>query len=288
MPGEFVIINKDLVPAAEARVSVFDIGFLRGVGAFETLRTLGGGLPHALGAHCDRLWRTTKELSIPPFKSEAEVRADIQRLYNACGYDELRLNLMVTPGINTSDVFGSAEPTWVLIAKELKAPDESYYRDGIAVVTFEGSRYLPHLKTTNYLSGRKGWFQAKEAGAQEAIYINEQGLVTEGVTSNILICKNNCVYEVAADRLPGITMAGVEKVAKSIGLDWQRCELSLDALLDADECWITSSVRTIMPVVSVDGKLIADGQVGAWAPRLRQEYERRCLEEARADATAAR
>ena len=284
---DHVIINGELFPADDAKVSVFDIGFMRGVGAFETVRTLCGGLPHALHDHCERLWRTTKELSIPPFKPEITVRADIQRLYDACAYDELRLNLMVTPGINTHDVFESGDPTWVVIAKELKLPPESYYNDGIKVVTFEGSRYLPHLKTTNYLSGRKGWFKAKAAGAQEAIYVNDQGFITEGVTSNILICKDGVVHEVADDRLPGITMAGVEQVAKNMGLDWQRSNITRELLNAADECWITSSVRTVMPVVKVDDQIIGNGKVGPLAKSIRQAYEALCIQEAQADAAAA-
>ena len=287
MAAEHVIINDELFAADQAKVSVFDIGFVRGVGAFETIRTLGGGLPHALKQHCDRLWRTTQELNIPPFKTEADVRSDIQRLYEACGYDELRINIVVTPGINTVDVFGSADPTWVIIAKELVAPPERYYEQGIRVVSFQGSRFLPHLKTTNYLSGRKGWFKAQEAGAQEAIYINDHGEVSEGVTSNVLIAKDNCIYEVASERLSGVTMTGLATVAQQAGIPWKKAALTIDDLCNADECWITSSVRTVMPVVEIDGRPIANGTVGPLAKLLRQQYEESCLAEAQADAAAA-
>ncbi len=286
MGQDFVLINDDLFPAAEATISVFDLGFMRGVGAFETLRTYAGGLPHALTAHCDRIWKAAHEFGLEPLKTEAEVRADLAKLYAHCGYDEIRVNLMVTPGQNTDGLFNAAHPTWVMIAKELKRFPAHYYSEGVKAICFDGERPLPHLKTTSYLAGRRGYLQAQAAGAHEAFYVNPHGDVTEGVTSNILIVKDQCIFEVEDDCLAGITKAGMHVLADRLGIPWSKQRISKAMLYDADECWITSAVRELIPVVQVDDQKIGSGCVGPLAKQFMSLYGQYCIDEVRADAAA--
>ena len=286
MPTDHFALNGRVIPAAEANVSVLDLGFLRGVGAFETLRTYGGH-PHALGEHLARLWESAAAFGLSPCFDIAEARALIAEIRKRSGHDELRVNLVVTPGEHTSGVFGAGSPTWVMIARDVHAPPEESYRDGVAAVTFEATRHLPTLKTTNYLVGKTGLALAEKTGAHEAFYVNEQGYVTEGVTSNVLIVHGKRLMTPVADCLPGITKAGLRPLAVAAGLTWYECNLTRDDLYTADEVWITSAVREVMPVVRVDGRPIHDGRVGPWAIRMRTAYHQRCIDEARTDAQSA-
>jgi len=287
MATDLFAVNGRVVNAAEATVSVLDLGFLRGVGAFESLRTYGGGLPHALGEHLQRLWDSASSFGLSPCFTTAQARALITELYRRCGHDELRVNVVVTPGINTSGVFGASQPTWVLIAREVHRPEECCYSDGVAAVTFEASRILPALKTTNYLVGKTGLELAERSGAHEAFYVSTQGYVTEGVTSNVLVVKGRRVMTPVADCLPGITKAGIRPLAVAQGLEWYECNLTRDDLYTADEVWITSAVRELIPVVKVDGHAISAGTVGPVAKAIGALYHQSCISDCRRDAAAA-
>lgn len=286
MTTDHFAINGRIVPAAEATISVLDLGFLRGVGAFETLRTYGGH-PHALGDHLHRLWESAAAFGIQPFFSELEVRRLLAEIRQKSGHSELRANFVVSPGEHTSGVFGAGTPTWVIIAREVHAPPESTYEQGVTAVTFDATRHLPTLKTTNYLVGKTGMALADKAGAHEAFYVSPEGYVTEGVTSNVLIVQGKRLMTPVADCLPGITKSGIRPLAEAAGLTWYECNLTRDDLYTADEVWITSAVRELMPVVAVDGKRIHDGHVGPWAKRLRADYRAHCISAALQDAQRA-
>lgn len=286
MTTDYFAVNGRIVPAAEATVSVLDLGFLRGVGAFETLRTYGGH-PHGLHEHMRRLWESAASFGVAPFFSDDQVRRLLTELRSRSGHEELRANFVVSPGDHTTGVFGAAKPTWVIIARDVHAPPESAYTQGVTAVTFEAMRHLPTLKTTNYLTGKMGMALAEQAGAHEAFYVSPEGYVTEGVTSNVLIVQGRRVMTPVQDCLPGITKGGLRPLTEAAGLMWYECDLTRDDLYTADEIWITSAVREVMPIVAVDGKLIADGKVGTWARQLRIAYHQQCIAEARRDALAA-
>lgn len=284
MPSDIFAVNGRIVPAAEATVSILDLGFLRGVGAFETFRTYGGH-PHALAEHLRRIWESAAAFGQKPFFDEAAVRRMVREILVRSGHPELRVNMVVTPGSHGEGVFGTVgEPTWAVIARDVHAPPESSYDQGVSAVTFESSRHLPTLKTTSYLSGRKGLELAAKAGAHEAFYVDEAGYVTEGVTSNVLIRVGSRVMTPVADCLPGITKAGVRPIAEQIGLTWYECRITRDDVYNADEVWITSAVREVLPIVRVDDRRIADGRVGEWGRRLRNAYRDHCIASAKRDA----
>jgi branched-chain amino acid aminotransferase len=285
--SDFFAVNGRVMPAAAAAVSVLDLGFLRGIGAFETFRTYGGH-PHALAQHLARLWESAASFGVGPFFTEADVRRVVTEIRAKAGHDELRVNLVATPGEHTAGVFGHGQPTWVAIAREVHAPAESWYRDGVAAVTFAAERTLPTLKTTSYLSGKVGLELAERAGAHEAFYVSPDGYVSEGVTSNILIVQGRRVMTPGQDCLPGITKAGVRPIVEAQGLTWYECRLTRDDLYTADEVWISSAVREVLPIVRVDGRSIGPGTVGPWAVAVRAAYRAACIREAAADAQAVR
>jgi branched-chain amino acid aminotransferase len=277
-------VNGQVLPAADARISVLDLGFLRGIGAFETFRTYHGH-PHALGGHLRRLWESASSFDVAPCFTEADVRRCVAEILHRSGHADLRVNVVVSPGDHDEGVFGTTgRPTWVLICRDVHAPPETWYDQGVAAITFEASRHLPTLKTTSYLSGKKGLALAKAAGAHEALYVSPEGYVTEGVTSNVLVVQGRRLMTPVADCLPGITKAGVRPIAEAQGLAWYECRLTRDDLYTADEVWITSAVREVLPIVRVDDRMIGDGTVGRWARSVRQAYRQAAIAESAADA----
>ncbi len=282
--SDLFAVNGRILPDSEARISVLDLGFLRGVGAFETFRTYDGH-PHGLAEHLRRMWESAASFGQQAFFSESDCRRVVREIHQRSGHAELRVNMIVTPGCHGDGVFGTTgDPTWVVIARDVHAPPESAYEQGLTAVTFHAARHLPTLKTTSYLSGRKGLELAIAAGAHEAFYVDDKGYVTEGVTSNVLIRVGNRVMTPVADCLPGITKAGLRPVAESLGLTWYECRITRDDVYTADEVWITSAVREVLPIVRVDGTAIADGTVGSWGKKLRAAYRAHCLASACADA----
>ena len=272
---DIAIINGEQMPLEQATVSVLDLGFLRGVGAFETLRTYGGH-PHSLGEHLNRLTHAGESLGIPQVLMEASFRPKLAAAIKASGHPEVRINLIVTPGIHTSGVFGADKPTWVAIIRKLVEPPKEWYTRGVPCITFRGARVCPEFKTTTYITGREGLLAAEKRKAHEAIYVNEDEEVSEGVTSNVLVLKGGTVTSPAADNLPGITRAGIEPIARAAGLDWRVARVTIQDLYDADEIWLTSAVRELVPVVTVNGRPIGDGRPGPWSERIRERYRERC------------
>ncbi|MBT3218285.1 MAG: hypothetical protein HN348_04285 [Proteobacteria bacterium] len=265
-----------LVPLAKAMVSVMDLGLLRGMGVFETIRTYGGN-PYALTAHLERLWKGAKELGVSPVFTEKELRQVFASAYRHSGYDEVRLNIVITAGELMGDSIEAIAPTAIMTIRPLGSPPTSDYEEGIAVVTFPAQRMLPEHKTTNYLTGRTGLLLAKEKGAKEALYVDPEGCVTEGVTTNVLVVKDDVVFTPKTDCLPGITRDGIQRVAIEFGLGWQPRRLWPSDLESADEVWICSSVRELLSVVIIDDKVIGDGLPGSWGPQVRAAFHGNCM-----------
>ena len=283
MPDDFFAIDGRVIPAAQATISVLDLGFLRGVGAFDTLRTYAGH-PHQVADHLKRLWTAAAACGIAPCFHEADLRRVIAEILAKSRHADLRVNIVVSPGDHTVGVFGSAAPRWVVIARDVHAPAPEAYEFGVAVVTVPGVRPFHGIKTTSYLSGIAPMQAAGRANAHEALYIHPDGRITEGVTSNVLAVHGTTITTPVEDCLNGLTKAGIKPFALAAGLTWNEGPLTAQDLATADEVWITSSVRELLPVTRIDGRLVAKGLVGPWAKRLGAEYRAGCIADARKDS----
>ena len=142
---------------------------------------------------------------------------------------------------------------------------------------------LPGVKTTNYVMGRIGLQQAEKRGAHEAVYRDGNGFISEGVTSNIMLLEGECVRSPGVGCLEGITRATVRRVVERLGLRWEASPVHRDHLFAADEVWLSSSIRELLPVVQVDGLAVQNGRPGGWYPKvyaaLRAEIEAMALQD---------
>ncbi len=268
------------VDPPDARVSVFDRGFLYGDSIYETMRTAGGRTVE-LRRHLARLHTSADGIGLPLAWTDAELAEVIDTTHRASDNEESYVRLIVTRGEGPLllDPRHSERPTLVVIVQPLRLPPPEAYTQGIAAVVVDvqksgGGLVDPRIKTGNYLSNILALRQAIERAGDDAILCNAEGNVAEGATSNVFAVIDDRLVTppIRADLLPGITRMAVVELATELGLSPQEATITPDALGGAQEVFLTSSVRGIMPVTRVDGSTVGDGTAGPITRRLMSAY----------------
>jgi branched-chain amino acid aminotransferase len=281
-----VDIDGALQPASEAKVSVFDRGFLYGDSVFEVMRTYGGR-PFRQREHLERLARSCDRLHIELPASFDEIGRRTARAVSASGEPECWLRIVVTRGVGPIglDLAAGRAPSLLIYALPLATLPDSAYRDGIAVGLVHTLRALDGTKaagakTSNYLASMLALDEVKQRGCAEAIILGSRGEVVEGATSNVFAVHAGDLVTppVSAGILEGITRRTVMELARERGITCLEREMWPDDLLTAAEVFITSSIREVVPVVSVDGTKIGDGRPGAVSASLLAAYRERALD----------
>jgi branched-chain amino acid aminotransferase len=286
VPGK-VWIGGAVVDAAEARVPVFDRGFLYGDSVYEVTRTFGGR-PFALDEHLDRLARSGAGLgmALPP---RDEIARAVEEAVAQSGEAECYVRVVVTRGsgpIGLDPALADA-PRLVVLALPLSLPDAALYRDG-ATVAIVGARRSapgsvdPQVKSGNYLSSVMAVAEARRRGAYEALMCDSVGRLAEGASSNLFLVRPGAngarlaTPPLSVGLLEGITRRHVIDLARSAGLGVDELALWPADLQRAEEAFLTSSVRGVMPIVRVDGPdgsaLIGDGRPGPVTRRIAAAY----------------
>lgn len=280
------LVNLDgvLVSPEDARVSVFDRGFLYGDSVYEVIRTYGGR-PFELGRHLERLEGSAARIALPLPWSRERFAAELSRTLAADGNAESQVRLIVTRGAGELglDPALAARPLVLLISTPLHPPPPEAYRDGVKaqLVGVRRGEVDPRAKTGNYLANLLALKAAREHGAYEALMVDGRGHVTEGTQSNVFVVKDGVLRTppVEAGILEGVTRAMVLEVARAQGIPCEETPLLPDDLLAADEAMVTGSVRELVPVVrlGVDGdeRPVGDGRVGPVVKRLAAAFRDR-------------
>lgn len=285
-----VSIDGVVVTSADARVSVFDRGFLYGDSVFEVFRTYEG-VPFAEREHLERLARSAERLMIPmpvpPEVLSSEVRATLA----AAGAGPWYVRVIVTRGTGplTYDPSTATEPVRVIIVAPLIVPPPEFYERGVAVALMRASRPTDDpraagAKASNYLANLLAVHEAKQKGAQEALVLGKGGQILEGASSNVFIVRQGKVStpEPQPGILVGITRAAVLRAAAEEGIRVEEAEIRPEDLFEADEAFITSSIREVMPVTAAEGRTIGQGVPGPVTKRLHRGYLRLVAENTRA------
>lgn len=254
-------------PEEQAKISVFDVGFQRGVGVFETLRTYDGKL-FKLEQHLNRLLESAQALGLDHPWSESELEERIITTLNKTDLEEVTARIILTGG-EDQGLMKPEDPRLIITVKELHQYPESLYREGVKVVTVEGKRPFPDAKTLNYLLAFQSLRKARAQDAHEVVYCH-RGKVLEGTTSNIFAVKDRIIVTPDQEMLPGITRSVVVELAKQDYRVGQR-ELPLSALYSSDEVFLTSTHREILPVVEVNEHNIGE-QPGAVTQELMKSF----------------
>jgi len=285
MPA-LVHIDGRVVPAEQARVPVFDRGFLYGDGVYEVFRTYNG-VPFGMAAHLDRMCRSGELLGYELFPSKAALAEVVGETLAAAEHGDSYVRVMVTRGAGplSLDPSMADKPRIVVIVKEVRTPPVEAYRDGIeisivGVVRTPPGAVDPAAKSGNYLNNIMALRQALQRGASEALMCNVDGKLSEGASSNIFVVHGDAVRtpSVGAGILEGITRRNVLDLAAAAGMDAGEGSLEPADLRSADEAFITSSIREILPVCRVDGQAVGGGAPGPITRRLHEAYKRAVAE----------
>ncbi|MEZ5798022.1 MAG: D-amino-acid transaminase [Paracoccaceae bacterium] len=271
-------MNGDYLPETEARVSIFDRGFLMADGVYEVTSVLGGKLIDFAG-HLRRLQRSLDALEMTNPLTEAEWLDVHRQLVARNAIDEGMIYLQVTRG-NPGDrdfAYPDADvpPTVVLFTQSKPGmADAPAARTGLKVISIPDIRWgRRDIKTVQLLYPSMGKMMAKKAGVDDA-WFTEDGYVTEGTSNNAYIVKGNRIITraLSSDILHGITRAAVLRFAREAQMEVEERNFSVEEAKQADEAFITSASAFVMPVVQMDGAAIGTGKPGHIATRLREIY----------------
>jgi D-alanine transaminase len=274
-----VYVNGEYIPENEAKVSIFDRGFLMADAVYEVTSVLGGKLVDFDG-HAVRLARSLGELQMTnPMGREAwlEVHRELVRLNEI---DEGLIYLQVTRGSDGDRdfVFPDPEttaPTVVLFTQNKPGlADSPAAKRGSKVISIDDIRWgRRDIKTVQLLYPSMGKMMAKKAGCDDAWMI-EDGFVTEGTSNNAYIVKGNRIItrHLGNEILHGITRAAVLRFAREAQMQVEERSFTIEEAREADEAFTTSASAFVMPVVEIDGAALGDGTPGPVAKRLREIY----------------
>jgi len=259
MPQKHYFFQNKIREAKEVRLDPNDLGFLRGYGVFDFLRTFNKK-PFLLKEHLQRFKNSSKLLNIPLPKSLKELASIIGKLLLKNNFKETTIRLVLTGGIGKDSLTPQEKPTLIIFAEPLHSFPAEYYRKGIKLITLEHQRENPSAKTLNYSCLLQKKPKMNLARAQEVLYTKD-GHVLECSTSNIFLFKNNTLITPKDNILIGTTRNLVLKLAKKEFKTKER-KIKIKEIREADEIFITATIKEIMPVVKINNFRIGNGRVG--------------------------
>ena len=273
-----VYVNGDYLPETEAKVSIFDRGFLMADGVYEVTSVLDGKLIDFAG-HMARLKRSLDELDMPHPEALGELEAIHRELVAKNDLTDGMIYLQVTRGAPADRDFAypseDTPPTVVLFTQSKPGMAESpMAKTGMKVISIEDQRWgRRDIKTVQLLYPSMGKMMAKAAGADDA-WMVEEGAVTEGTSNNAYIVKDGTIItrHLGTEILHGITRAAVLRFAREAQMKVEERPFTIEEAKAADEAFITSASTFVMPVVEIDGEALGDGTPGPVATRLREVY----------------
>jgi len=291
----FINMNGNLAPAEEVTVSAMDHGFLYGDSVYETVRTYQGA-PFLLGRHLDRLQRSLDRIFLPLPISRRELEAEILRTIDEVPFEnDIMLRVVVSRGVGPIglDVNLCHEPRYLIYAIDLEGaipPEAEPEYEGAHGAGVPGVRVIvskvrrnspraldPSIKSGNFLNNILAYKEARDAGAHESLLCTADGYLAEATTANVFVVKDGFIWTPRSwGILDGITRAVIFEEAEAAGISIGETNIPPEALFSADEAFITSSVKGVVPVGVVNERSIGaqkiDG-VGLRGPVTRKLQE---------------
>ena len=264
-----IYINGKWLDQKDAKVSVFDHGFLYGDGAFEGIRAYNR-LVFKLKEHIDRLYETLHTMMIDAKMTKEQMIKAIIETLKKNNLNDAYIRVVVTRGegdlgLDPRKCFG--KPNVIIITDKITLYPKELYNKGMDIITVPTVRNNPEalnplLKSLNYLNNIFAKIEANNSGFMEAIMLDHQGYVAECTGDNIFIIKKGVLSTPSQGRLRGITRETVLELAPKLKLEVSERLITRHEIYTADECFLTGTAAEIIPVVKVDGRPIGHGQPG--------------------------
>lgn len=250
MAKRYSYLNGKILPQDKALVGIDDIGLSRAFGIYDGIMTYNG-LPFEFSRHFKRLARSAALMGLRvPVKPDALEKAIIS-LVKKNAFKQPIVRVLLTGGTTLRGIdFNPAKPTLIVLLEELTKPTPAQYKTGVKVITHEYERQIPEAKTINYIAAVRLQRQMRKAKATEAIYICK-GKALEATTSNLFIVKKEKIITPKDGVLNGITRQVVLELAKKKYIVEER-DISVKEMLRADEVFLTSSFKEVLPVSVID------------------------------------
>jgi len=265
-----IYCNGEFVSKEDAKVSIFDHGFLYGDGIFEGIRSYQGKI-FKLKEHIQRLYDSARAIALDIGITPQEMENIVVETVRINGLKDSYIRLVVSRGVGDLglDPNKCGKPGIFCIADQISLFSPKMYEEGIAVKTVATRRNSadslnPRIKSLNYLNNIFAKIEANSAGVMEGILLNQQGYVTEGTGDNIFIVKNNVLITppVHVGVLEGITRNAVLDLARELGIPAKEDLFTLYDLHTADEAFLTGTAVELIPIVKVDNRQIGNGVPG--------------------------
>lgn len=280
--AELIYVNGEFVPRSEAKVSVFDRGYLYGDGVFEGIRGYNGRV-FRLDQHLERLYRGAKAISLEVPLTPEEFKDVIVETVRRNELRDCYIRVIVSRGegdLGLDPRMCRTQATVVVIASSIALYPKEVYEHGLELITCTTRRNLPtavnpEIKSLNYLNNILARIEVGRAGAHEGLMLNHLGYVAEGTGDNVFVVRESRLLTPPpyTGILDGITRQVVIELAEEMELPVREYTLSLYDVYTADECFLTGTAAEIAPVARVDGRAIGDGKPGPITKRLMERFE---------------
>jgi len=261
-------INNSFVPYRDATLHISDVGLQRGFGIFDYFISVNGAIPF-FDDYLNRFYLSAEKLNLKVPFDRGDLKKKIYHLLNENKLAITGVKLLLTGGF-ADDLYTPTDPNFLII--NIPVPNYSdTYSDGIKLLLLDYVRYLPEVKTTFYLPALSLLPELMRIGALETLY-HHKGIVYETTRANFFIIKNGVLITPSEGILKGITRKHVLKVAR-LQMKVEERIVKLDEIFDSDEIFITGTSKHILPVVNIDGKIIANGRPGTITNKLAQDFK---------------
>jgi len=275
---EIVYLNDAMVPRSQAKVSTVDYGFLYGYGLFETMRAYSGSV-FRLDSHLTRLAKSADRLGI--VVDTGVLKKAVMDTLEANGLRDARVRLTVSIGEGSfvPDLHSCIAPSVLVVAAKYTPYADEIYQRGFRIIVSSIRRNsqspVPAMKTANYLESLLARQEAKAAGVDDALFLNEKGQLAEASTSNVFLVSKGMLKTPQQESgiLPGITRGVILELALQMGIMAFETDIRLEEMLGADEAFLTNSILEIIPITNLNGKAIGDGRPGPITRQLMAAYK---------------
>ena len=276
-----IYLNGNLVDKKDAKISVFDHGFLYGDGAFEGIRSYNG-LVFRLNEHIDRLYETMHTLLIDPRMTKKEMGGAVVATLKANRLKDAYIRLIVSRGdgdLGLDPRKCNGQPNVVIITDKIVLYPAELYQKGMEIITVATVKNHPNaldpqLKSLNYLNNILAKIEAAQCGYNEAIMLDGNGYVGECTGDNVFIIKNKVLSTPHAARLKGITARAILEIAARMKIKTVEGLMTRHEVYNADECFLTGTAAELIPVVKVDGRNIGAGRPGVVTHKLLAAFKK--------------
>jgi branched-chain amino acid aminotransferase len=262
-------INNQFVTNEETLLHVKDLSIQRGYAVFDFFRTMKG-IPLFIDDHLNRFYNSAAAMHLKIDKSREEIKSIAQQLIQQTALPEAGIRLMLTGGYS-ADGYQLAEPNFIITCNPVKTTTQEDFEKGFSIITQEHQRELPHIKSINYLMAV--WLQPllKEKQANDVLYYTKES-ITEFPRCNVfIVTADNKLVTPARNMLLGITRKNVLALAQGILPVIER-DIPVDELTTAQEIFLTSTTKKIIPIVKVNGQQVGDGKPGEVTSKLYQMF----------------